>query len=612
MRVPHPIVLSAWVLLLCGCSAAPEPPLYLASNDGFMPSAIDLCPMDPVTNCAKSTPFGEIVAETERSAKFRSLHYVNILEIGEQALLLRLHLIKSAQKSIYIQQFIWSADEAGLLLFRELIAAARRGVEVKVVIDQLSALGDARLMAALVRAHENFEIKIYNPVSGELEASYLELALAGLVRLSGINQRMHNKLMLVDGAIALLGGRNHENRYFDLDEDYNFKDRDILAIGPVVKSMTASFWAYWDYKYAVPAYYLKDVQPYLGSGECLADVVGGEGEAPAALEDIERKASDFDLIESLFVSTLLPVLGRVAFYADSPGKPYEGPEQNAAAGDATALKSSYRGLYEVGQEAEDNVVIQTPYLILTEEAMEAIRQRREQHPGLRIVASTNSLASIDHFLAYAIMIKQRKRLLQILQFRIFEFKPIPGDVRRMVPRYDRLAKGGKPCERDAEGRMPVRQGCPIIGLHGKSIVIDDRISYVGSHNFDPRSAIFDTQVAIAIWDADVSRALKANILRDTEPQNSWVVAPRQRPPVIAPVTGLIESISRALPVGDLWPFNYSANFELRAGESPVPPEHPEFYRRYINRGQFPDVDRPEKVIEAVLTRVMGGFATPLM
>ena len=153
---------------------------------------------------------------------------------------------------------------------------------------------------------------------------------------------------------------------------------------------------------------------------------------------------------------------------------------------------------------------------------------------------------------------------------------------------------------------------PIIGLHGKSIVVDDRIALVGSHNFDPRSAIFDTQANVAIWDREVARALKANILRDTEPQNSWVVARQREVPVVSFFAGILESISRALPVLDLWPFQYSANFELREGEEPVPPDHPSFYERYDNVGQFPEVDRPLTVIQTMLVRAMGGFATPAM
>ena len=595
-------------MLLLGCAPAPERLGWASPDQPFKPRYIDVCPVHDARNCALATPFRPLINEVKASPKNRSFHYVNLLEIGEEALLLRLHLIRSAQKSIYIQQYIWASDVSGLLIFRELVEAARRGVEIKIIGDQISTVGDAGLMASMVMAHRNLEFKIYNPTSGELESSYVELALSGLVRLSGVNQRMHNKLMLVDEEIAVLGGRNHEDRYFDLDEAYNFKDRDILVIGPVVRDMVLSFFEFWNYEYAVPAHYLKDVQPHLQSDKLPTFESASESESAPELENVKRKASSGALVEDLFVSKMFRVAGRVTFYADSPGKPFDGPKPDHA----RPIKSSYQGIYEIGFIAKDNIVLQTPYLILTEEAFEGLRFLRARHPNLQIIASTNSLASIDHFLAYSIMIKQRKRLLQILGLQVFEFKPVPGDVRDIIPRYDQLSRTTAQRGRGPKEQTPAKIDGPIVGLHGKSVAIDDRIAFVGSHNFDPRSEIFDTQIAIAIWDQKVATALKANILRDTEPQNSWVVARQQKLPVISSITGVIESISRSLPVLDVWPFNYSANFELREGEEPVPPDHPMFYERYINRGQFPDVDEPEKVIQTVLTRYMGGFATPVM
>lgn len=210
--------------------------------------------------------------------------------------------------------------------------------------------------------------------------------------------------------------------------------------------------------------------------------------------------------------------------------------------------------------------------------------------------------------------KQIKRILKKLKFHVFEFKPEPGDVREMVPRYDLLLREETEhkIREGTEERMTVKVQGPVIGLHAKSIVVDDRIAFVGSHNFDPRSGSYDTQLAVAIWDRDVALALKSNIMRDTEPQNSWINAKQQKVPVISFFSGILENISRALPIFDIWPFKYSACFELNEGEEPVPPDHPEFYERYKNVGQFPDVEGPGKGIQTRLFSSMGGFATPLL
>ena len=234
---------------------------------------------------------------------------------------------------------------------------------------------------------------------------------------------------------------------------------------------------------------------------------------------------------------------------------------------------------------------------------------------MEIIASTNSLAATDHFFTYAITMKQKKYLLQKVEMQLFEFKPVPGDVREMITRYDELlAEGNDQNSQDEDDdRLPTTAEGPITGLHAKAIVIDDQIAYVGSHNFDPRSIGHDTQLGILIWDVDVALALKAQILRDTEPQNSWVIGPKHEGiPLVSFFGGMLEDVSRAMPIFDVWPFEYSTSWELREGKEPVLPGHPEFYERYDNVGQFPTVNMTTKDIQTQLFRVMGGFTEPLM
>jgi phosphatidylserine/phosphatidylglycerophosphate/cardiolipin synthase-like enzyme len=228
------------------------------------------------------------------------------------------------------------------------------------------------------------------------------------------------------------------------------------------------------------------------------------------------------------------------------------------------------------------------------------------------MASTNSLAAADHYYTYAISIKQRRKQLRGLNLEIYELKPVPGDVRVINPRYDLLLRKPKDPKDDPEGWMPVETRGPLTGIHAKSFVVDGRIAFIGSHNFDPRSGTYDTQLAAAVWDDDVARALEENIMRDMAPENSWVVTRQQKVPIISFFSGIIESISRALPIFDVWPFKYSASFELKEGEKAVPPGHPDFYKRYKNVGQFPTVHLSTKDIQVRLFSTMGGFTKPLM
>ena len=236
---------------------------------------------------------------------------------------------------------------------------------------------------------------------------------------------------------------------------------------------------------------------------------------------------------------------------------------------------------------------------------------RQEHPDLKIMASTNSLASTDHFFTYAAYMKQKQRMLN-LGFQIFELKPVPGDIRKLNPRYE-LLKGERTEEKVKPGQqLPVDVELPVMGIHAKSFVVDDRIAFVGSHNFDPRSTTYDTQVAVAIWDEEVARALEQDILRDMEAQNSWVVAPKKQTPVISPCLNFCASVSRGMPVLDIWPTRYSSLFELREGMEALPSNHPDFYVHYENVGQFPEVALTSTETYTIIFSALGGFTTPLL
>ncbi len=596
------MVQSLILILLSSCGKSPIPQDWVRPEVQVKADTTIVCKDPAEAGCAVRTPFEELYRKSYGAPEIQKPHYVNLLNIGDEALLIRIHLIRAARKSIFIQQFIWIGDESGNYIFDELVRAARRGVEVKIIGDQLFTVGVARIMAGAVAAHKNIEIKLYNPTYADLETSHMELALAGVTNLSGVNQRMHSKLLLVDEKIGILGGRNHRNRYSDRDPDYNFKDRDIFVVGPSVKKMLESFHEYWNYEFSVYAQYLNDVGEHLEAGDYPPPIVYDE--VPPLFLDIDRKASDYQYIRKLFVEKAYRVEGHVEFFADAPGKP--------EAGDEGAAWSTLAGIQSVVKEATYSLVVQTPYLFFTKEGLRVLKKLKEKNPELRIMAVTNSLASTDHFFTYAAYMKQKQRLLKDLGFQIFEFKPIPGDIREMNPRYD-LLKGDRRTKRVKPGeQLPLKAERPIMGIHAKSFVVDDRIAFVGSHNFDPRSETYDTQLAVAIWDKKVARALKQDILRDMEPQNAWVVAPKKQTPVISPCLNFCASVSRAMPILDIWPSRYSSLFELREGMEPVPSDHPDFYVHYENVGQFPKVALTSTQIYTILYTALGGFTTPLL
>jgi cardiolipin synthase C len=554
--------------------------------------------------CAADSPFRALTAEAfAQSTAGAPLHYVSLLEHGADALALRVHLIRSARSSIEIQTFIFAEDDAGYLILDELIEAARRGVKVRVIVDQLFSLDDPTLYAALARAHVNFELRVYNPTFHKASTPPLEFAAGILCCFLQVNQRMHNKLLLVDNAIGVAGGRNYENRYFDWDDEFDYRDRDVLVAGPVAAQMRASFDAFWGYRGTVALSRLRDVS---------VDILKAGIAAPAytlhAYHDADRvaklgrKADDADFIRTHFVAPALRV-GRVDYFADPPGKPQEDDDEAHANELGQRIMALVAG-------ARSSIVLQTPYLVLSGPARDVFGKLHKAQPGLRVVVSTNSLAATDAFYVYALSYKYKKRYLK-LGFEIHEFKPFPAEAADLVSDYATLgAEGGSAATGYQKyGPTPLKRTGVRLGLHAKSMVIDDEIVVIGSHNFDPRSDQYNTESGFIIEDRALARAVADAIQRDGAADNSWVIARRPHEQPWRGINNALADFSAALPLFDFWPFRYATSFELDPGCRPTPPGAADFYACHTDVGDFPEVDLPLKTI---YTRTVTAFGAGLI
>lgn len=554
---------------------------------------------DRADHCAMPTPYRRLLDEARAASTPQApVHYVNLLERGEDALLLRIHLIRSARRSIDIQTFIWAEDDAGWLMLDELVAAARRGVRVRVLADQLFALDDVEWLERIARAHANFEFRLYNPTFHEAVTQPLEFAAGVLCCFSRFNQRMHNKLVLIDGEIGIAGGRNIEDRYFDWDQAFDYRDRDALVLGPEAgAAMQASFEQFWAHPRATPLTRLNDVNRRLVAHAGEAHAV--EPPADAAWVRIDRlreRAGDSGWIDAHFVSTAQRA-GEVAYFSDAPDK--------ATRPDDPEEARLTRHIIDLLQGAQEQIVLETPYLVFSKRARKVFRELGERRPRLPIIVSTNSLAATDAFYVYALSYKYKKRYLKRYGFRIHEFKPFPGDAGEFVANYDALSGGSNRGEYERYGSAPLKRGGVRLGLHAKSLVIDDRVAMIGSHNFDPRSDDYNTESGFIFYDSAVAGRVRAEILRNTEPHNAWVIARSQRAPkVIGKINNVIGDLSTALPLFDLWPFRYASSFELKPGCEPSFPGDPDFRACHEDVGDFPEVDLPLKTI---YTRIVTAF-----
>jgi phosphatidylserine/phosphatidylglycerophosphate/cardiolipin synthase-like enzyme len=266
--------------------------------------------------------------------------------------------------------------------------------------------------------------------------------------------------------------------------------------------------------------------------------------------------------------------------------------------------------------------------------------------------STNSLAATDNPVVYSMSFKYKRRNLREFGFQIYEYKPFPEDAPvdyaalmpdgppLAMPSAERAARPPEPViagSRDsritarrlqrAESRpsflssgaatepLPLKRAGVRIGLHAKSMVIDDRIGVIGTHNFDPRSENYNTESAVIIDDLAFAQALAASIRRDLAPGNSWVVAPRAKPPVLSGLDYSMGKVSEALPLFDLWPWRYATSYEFEPGPQcplPLPRTDPGFHGCYEAVGDFPEVNVGPKWLYTRLLTAFGAGLVPIL
>jgi len=580
--------------------------------------------------CARPSPLRALAGADAGTQR------VLLLDYGQDALLARLDLIRSAQSRIDLQTYIFDEDDAGHLILDELLAAARRGVRVRVLVDQLSALRQVQTLAALAGAHANFELRIYNPLFGKARISYPHYALAVVCCWRQLNQRMHNKLLLVDGQLGITGGRNYQNDYYDWSPVFNYRDRDVLVTGASVAAMTANFEAFWQARLSVPVQQLRDVGHYL-----LRHGVPALPQEPYARPErvaaISRDADDAELVHQRLASAALEV-DSITFISDVPGKHWRNFEPDE---DASAQRTA-QALLDLVAAAEHEVLLQTPYLVLSKPAKRLFTELRARPASPRVLVSTNSLAATDAFITYALSYKYKRRYLRDYGFEMYEFKPFPEDAMvdldatgavDVVWDEDgsaaldaRPARGSGPRRRPALSReyaalryagIGVNRGVPVsrtgvrFGLHAKSLVIDERIGVVGTHNFDPRGRNYNTENAVIIEDAVFAQALSASIRRSMRPENAWVIAPRKPGPILSGINYSLAKVSEHLPVFDLWPVRYATSYEFTPGADcpvPLPPGDPGFFDCHTSVGDFPEVATG---FRRLLTRIFTAFGAGL-
>ena len=427
---------------------------------------------------------------------------VYVLDKGDEALLARAWLADHAQKTIEVQYFIWSTDNIGILASEALLRAADRGVKVRVIVDDLLIDAPDKSLLALAK-HPNVDIRIYNPqhsVGTPFHKRLLNLA----INFRGFNQRMHDKTFIVDGKLAITGGRNMAAEYFDYNQKYNFRDRDALLLGTVVEDMETSFERFWSSPLCAPVEELYD-----GLGLMQKNVNVQDDEVKkiyANLHDYANNSANFSAENRTAINNTPQAFMRLAehviwtdieFISDTPGK--NNMKYLLGGGGLSTHK-----LAALVENAQAQIVIQSPYLVMSSQAKKLFKRAIKRGVNVRI--NTNSLASTDNIQAFSGYRNQRDELIK-MGIEIFEFKPDAQVKQQLIKRV--AATNTKP---------------PIFAIHAKTMVVDGKTVYIGTFNFDPRSQNLNTEVGVIVENVALAYQVQTAIETDMLPENSWDAA----------------------------------------------------------------------------------------
>ena len=404
---------------------------------------------------------------------------------GKSALEWRLALIDSARYSIDIQYLIWKTDETGTLLMRRVLQAANRGVTVRILMDDFDSPNWNR-KAAVMTLHPNIEIRVFNPFK-KLRGSWAKSGFELVTDLERLNHRMHNKLLLADNRAAIVGGRNIGNEYFGAGNKLDYRDYDVITIGPVIEELSHSFSVFWD---SVWSYRISD----LPKGEASEDKIDSlNAELDRIVLGSEWLRDEFDISPanwsdriSAARKQLITAPARVVFDCPPP-KGDQFPVQ-------TVLT-----LQKVVDQVHDEIVMISPYVVPLEGFHNAIQKVAERGVSIRLL--TNSLAATDHTIVFSGYKKNRAQMLEN-GVNIFELRP-DGDMWQ----YHRLPA--------SEARH--------FSLHAKIYIFDRRWVYVGSLNLDPRAVHWNTEMGLLIDSPELASRIYRDFTTDLRPENSWRV-----------------------------------------------------------------------------------------
>jgi putative cardiolipin synthase len=434
--------------------------IVFLSSCSSLPTDFEKTNRYALTNTQDST-LGIIA--TEMLSDSPELSAMQIIDKGRDAFLTRLALLKMAEHSIDVQYFIWKSDIIGNLLMLEMLAAADRGVRVRILLDDINLDDETKATLFAMDHHPNIDFRIYNPVSST--GYFFASAISDAAR---VNHRMHNKSFIADSQYIVVGGRNIEGNYFAANASSNFEDIDVIAVGPVVSEVNTEYDLYFNSPLAIPGHVFHDYTKYdnkLDSVKTkLQSFVDENSESNYVLD-----LKDTDLYKD-YVNQIIGANGHVV-YRGIAQVIYDSPEK-------TLGKSSIETTYLQSliaphvDKISQSLELVSPYFIPGDTGTEKLVSFVNN--GIKVTVLTNSLASTDGIMAQSGYSRKRIDLLEG-GVELYELKP----------------KG------KSKASHSLRQsGEAMSALHAKTYVFDRNEVFIGSFNLDPRSQNINTELGV--------------------------------------------------------------------------------------------------------------------
>lgn len=398
-----------------------------------------------------------------------------------EALAARLRLIDKAEKTLDLQYYIWDNDKVGAVALHALIRAADRGVKVRLLIDDNNAKQTEGIFLALAQ-HPNIEVKLFNPYRFR---KYRGIDM--VLDLKRINRRMHNKSFIADHKVALIGGRNMTNQYYNVSDSYQFSDVDVMLVGTAVNDISNSFDDYWNHDYAYDVQEVVKQKSHRLSYESLKQQLD-EHYKKVTVQNYLDLTSNSQAIDSLINRDIALDWVKAEVVKDSPDKIK-----------SKAKKQEHLNFQLINhlEKPEKNIDLISAYFVPEKKGAKILSELAQD--GVHVRVLTNSFKANDVAVVHAFYGKYRQNLLEN-GVELYEFLPALDK--------DDLDKHTEDLAKKAKVNI---KGLSRSSLHAKLMALDEKQVFIGSFNFDPRSAYLNTEIGVLLNSPTLARSVHSTM-----------------------------------------------------------------------------------------------------